>query len=1148
MLHKVSLADKYDLSRARAYISGIEALVRLPLLQHQRDLDAGLNTAGFISGYRGSPVGTVDISMTAASKQLAQHNIKFQPGVNEELAATAVWGSQQVQFLPQPKYDGIFAMWYGKGPGVDRSMDVVKHANAFGTAPNGGVLMVVGDDHACKSSTVPHQSEHMLIGAAVPVLNPADVQDVLDFGLYGWALSRYSGCWVGLKAITENMDSAISADLSPERVAICVPANFDMPPGGLNAQWPTTPLKQEQLLHRYRIYAARAFAYANHLNKVILDTPKPRLGIVTSGKSHLDVMEALRDLGIDTKVAASIGIRIYKVGMSWPLEPIATHEFARGLKEILVIEEKRSVIEDQITGQLYNWPVAERPTVIGEFDENGDLLVTNLGELNPAMVASIIGKRIGKFYQSPEIQKRLAFLEAKRMRLKRLPAAIRAPYFCSGCPHNTSTRVPEGSIAHAGIGCHYMVKWMHRNTELFTQMGGEGASWIGQAAFTEVKHTFQNIGDGTYFHSGILAIRAAIASGVNITYKILYNDAVAMTGGQAVDGNLGLAQIVAQVRAEGVQRIAVVTQELKQARNKLSGFSDIALHPRKYFEQLQHQMREVKGTSVIVFDQACASKQRRLRKRGLIPASTTRAFINSAVCEGCGDCSAKSNCLSIIPQKTELGLKRQIDQNACNQDLTCVDGFCPSFVTVIGGERKTPTVSTKTAVLEIVLTEPSLPAIELPYNVLVTGIGGTGVLTVASILAMAAHIEGKGCSTLNQTGLAQKFGAVVSHVKIANAQQQIQAVRIADGDADLLLGCDLVVAASADSVARLSPQRSQAIINSHENATADFIHDKDYSFPTDRLKQAIVTETSADKVKFIDATRIATALLGDSIASNLFLLGVAFQKGFIPVSSAAIAQAITLNGVAVELNKSAFLWGRRAAVNLDAVLSQIQNSNQDWQPLTEPQQIISWRYNFLIKYQNRKWAQKYRALVDQAQAAEADGVAAEFTLAVARNAFRLMSYKDEYEVARLYCDGSFKQALQQNFAGQFSLNFHLAAPIFAKINKFDGLPVKRVMPGFTMLLFKLLARLSFLRGTKLDFFGKQPARIQERALIQNYFMLVAALIGQINNADYHKIVEIAELASMIKGFGHIKQANVARYEIALDRLRKKTESATQPQL
>ena len=1140
MLRNVSLEDKYDLAKDRAYITGIEALVRLPLLQHQKDLEAGLNTAGFVSGYRGSPVGTVDQAMWRAREHLTEHNIEFRPGVNEDLAATAVWGTQQVHLLPNPKYDGVFAMWYGKGPGVDRSMDVIKHANAFGTTANGGVLVIAGDDHACKSSTVPHQSDHNFIGAAVPVLNPANVQDVLDYGLFGWALSRYSGCWVGLKAITENMDSAISADLSPDRIQVCVPADFEMPDGGLNAQWPTTPLEQERLLHKYRIYAARSFAYANGLNQVALDSPNPRLGIVTTGKSYLDVLEALRDLGIDRDTASDIGLRIYKVGMSWPLEPIATHEFARGLSEILVVEEKRSILEDQITGQLYNWPVADRPRVVGEFDEDGNDLVTNLSELTPAMVARAIGSRVLEFYDSPSIRERLAFLDAKEARLKRAPAPMtRTPYFCSGCPHNTSTRVPEGSVGLAGIGCHYMVKWMDRNTELFTQMGGEGASWIGQAPFTETKHVFQNLGDGTYFHSGILAIRAAVAAGVNITYKILYNDAVAMTGGQPVDGSLTLGQVVAQVKAEGVKRIAVVGEDIERARSQLGSIRDVSLHPKRDFDQLQEEMREVEGTSVIVFDQTCASEKRRRRKRGLMPDSDTRVYINPDVCEGCGDCSTKSNCLSVIPKKTELGLKRQIDQNACNKDFSCLEGFCPSFVTVTGGELKKPIAEPHRAELEIVLSDPVLPALERPWNVLVTGIGGTGVLTVGSVLAMAAHIEGKGCATLNQTGLAQKFGSVVSHVKVARRQEDIHAVRIADGDADLLLGCDLVVSAGNESLARLHPERSHAIVNSYETATADFIHNEDYQFPVAQLRKSICVETGDEKAEFVDATRIARDLLGDTIASNMFLLGFAYQRGLIPVSSEAINQAIELNGVALRLNKSAFLWGRRAAVNIDAVLNQIGDDKSVRTALTATQDIIDWRFDYLVKYQNKAWADRYLTLVNAVRQIEPEGGDEALTIAVAKNAFRLMSYKDEYEVARLYSDGTFMDSLRAQFDGEFKIHFHLAPPFLAKLNTFTGLPMKRKLPGATLTLFKLLARLKGLRGTRFDPFGRTEERRMERTLIGDYHDLVHYLLSEVNPGNYEKVVEIAALAGKIKGFGHIKMANIERYRAQLSRLKKK---------
>ncbi len=1135
ILKNISLDDKYALDAARAYMTGIEALVRLPILQHQRDLDEGLNTAGFVSGYRGSPVGTVDLSMWKAKAWLDKHQIHFHPGVNEDLAATSVWGTQQTHLLPGAKHDGVFAMWYGKGPGVDRSMDVIKHANMFGTTKYGGVLAVAGDDHACKSSTVPHQSEHMFIGAGVPVLNPANVQDVLDYGIYGWALSRYSGCWVGLKAITENMDSAISADIDPNRIQIIHPDSFEEPIGGLNAQWPTTPLEQERLLQTYRIYAARAFAYANNLNQIMLDSDNPRLGIVTSGKSYLDVMEALKDLGIDQVIASEIGIRIYKVGMSWPLEPIATHEFAKGLKEILVVEEKRSVLEDQITGQLYNWPVTERPVVVGEFDEEGRSLLTNLGELTPAAIARVIGKRIIRYYDSDTMRKRLEFLDAKERRLSRPRKTLtRTPYFCSGCPHNTSTRVPDGSVGMAGIGCHYMVTWMDRNTETFTQMGGEGATWIGQAPFTETQHVFQNLGDGTYFHSGILAIRATIAAGVNITYKLLFNDAVAMTGGQPIDGTLTLAGVVAQLQAEGIKRIAVVSEDLDKAKSELSDLTDLSFHHRSGFDQLQLEMREVKGTSLIVYDQTCASEKRRRRKRGLMPESPTRVFINPDVCEGCGDCSTKSNCLSILPKKTELGTKRQIDQNACNRDSSCLDGFCPSFVTVTGATPRKP-VGVESGDFDLQLPEPTLPKLGQPWNILVTGIGGTGVLTVGSLLAMAAHIEGKGCSTLNQTGLAQKFGAVVSHVRIAKAQEEIHAVRIPAGDADLLLGCDLVVSATSDAVARLDPERSHSVVNSFEAPTAEFIHNKEYRFPAQQMQELIREETGPEKTQFVNATKIARELLGDSIGSNLFLMGFAYQNGLIPVSAEAIHHAIELNNVAIEFNQRAFLWGRRAAVDLAAVVEKAGTDLNKHKPLTDIDEIIDWRANYLLDYQNQAYADKYRALVEQVRQFEGRFCAEsldqaepdhDLTEAVARNYFKLMAYKDEYEVARLYSDGEFLKKLEEQFVDADKIKFHLAPPLLSLKDSLTGHLVKREYPGFTLKWFAIIARLKFFRGTWFDLFGKSEERRLERQLIVDYESDLARLLSEITPDNFASAVEIARLPEAIKGFGHVKATSV----------------------
>jgi indolepyruvate ferredoxin oxidoreductase len=1124
----ISLDDKYALDATRAYMTGIEALVRLPMLQQQRDQRRGLNTAAFISGYRGSPLGGVDQAMWKARPWLDQHKVHFQPGVNEDLAATAVWGSQQTNLFAGAKYDGVFGMWYGKGPGVDRSMDVIKHANAFGTSRYGGVLAVAGDDHACKSSTLPHQSEHMFIGASVPVLSPSNVQEVLDLGVYGWELSRYSGCWVALKAITENMDSAISADIDSNRIDIVIPDEFSLPEDGVHARWPDKPLEQELRLNKYKIYAAREFARVNGLNKIVLDSPRARFGIVTSGKAYLDVMQALEDMGITTGVAAEIGLRVYKVGMSWPLEPRTTHDFAEGLEEILVVEEKRSIIEDQLTGQLYNSPVAARPRVVGEFDEQGRELVTNLSELTPAMVALAIAGRIGRFYQSETMQQRVSWIQQKELSLAKPREVIeRVPHFCSGCPHNTSTRVPEGSHALGGIGCHYMATWMpDRDTHTFTQMGGEGATWIGQAPFTATEHVFQNLGDGTYFHSGIMAVRAAVSAGVNITYKILYNDAVAMTGGQPIDGTLQVEDLLYQLRGEGVRRLALVSDEPGRWRGRFGGIPGYSLHHREEMDQLQKELREFRGTSVIVYQQTCAAEKRRRRNKGVLEDTAKRLFINDAVCEGCGDCSVQSNCLSITPKQTGLGRKRQIDQSACNKDYSCVRGFCPSFVTVIGGELKKPSAGAVAAdILFDPLPEPVLPSLERPWNTVVTGVGGTGVLTITALVAMAAHIEGKGCATMNQTGLAQKFGAVVSHVRVSRQQDEIKAVRIPAGEADLLLGCDLVVSSTYEAMAKVASGRTHAVVNEAEVPTAAFVRDPDAIFPTAAMKDKIVAETGQGSCHFIDSTRVATALMGDAIASNLFMLGLAWQRGLVPVSARALERAIELNAVAVEFNKRAFLWGRRCADQPDKVLQLLQPETGEPTPLTLDQ-LIQDREQRLVRYQNPAYARRYRQQVERIGALDPRaGEAGSLAMVAARQLYRLMAYKDEYEVARLYSDGEFRRKLEARFEGDFELRFNLAPPLLSKRDPHTGELLKREYGPWMMRAFELLAGLRFLRGSALDPFGYTAERKQERADIDDYCRLLETLVAGLDGSNYDLALELARGHEKLRGFGHIKDRN-----------------------
>src|SRR5688572_4837861 len=835
----VSLEDKYTLPSGRIYLSGVQALVRLAMVQRSRDLAAGLNTAGFISGYRGSPLGGFDQSLWKARKHLKDHHIHFTPGVNEELAVTAVWGSQQVGLFEGARYDGVFAMWYGKGPGVDRAGDAMKHANAAGSSKHGGVLMLAGDDHACKSSTLPHQSEHAFDAAMIPVLYPTGVQEIIELGLHGFAMSRYSGCYVAFKVVSETVDASASITLDPDSPRIVLPTDFQIPADGVNIRWPDAPMAQELRLQQHKVYAALAYARANRPNPVTIDSTRPRLGIIAAGKSYLDVLQALEDLGIDNKVASEIGIRLYRVAMPWPLEPNGVREFAQGLEEILVVEEKRQLIEYQLKEQLYNWRDDVRPRVIGKYDEHGEWeversewLLPAAGELTPAMVARVIARRIAKFHTSPIIEARLKFIEAKETELARPRDKVaRIPYFCSGCPHNTSTRVPEGSKALAGIGCHYMAIWIRpEETMTFTQMGGEGVPWVGVSPFSETKHVFANLGDGTYFHSGSLAIRQAAASGVNITYKILFNDAVAMTGGQPVDGQLNVPMITRQVLSEGARRVVVMTDEPE----KYATVSDLAagttVHHREDLDAVQRELREVKGVSVLVYDQTCAAEKRRRRKRGTFPDPQKRVVINELVCEGCGDCSVKSNCLSVVPVETEFGRKRAIDQSSCNKDYSCTNGFCPSFVTVEGGtlrKRVTPASGkgspgqAPSGAQFPALPEPSLPSLDKPYGILVTGVGGTGVVTIGALLGMAAHLEGKGGAVLDMTGLAQKGGSVYSHIRIAPKPEDIHAVRIAAGDARLVIGCDMIVAASDEAIAKMRAGHTRAVVNADVAPTGE---------------------------------------------------------------------------------------------------------------------------------------------------------------------------------------------------------------------------------------------------------------------------------------------------------------------------------------
>ncbi len=1146
-MHAITLDDKYTATSGRVYMTGVQALVRLTLMQRLRDQTAGLNTGGFVSGYRGSPLGRLDEALWKAEQHLEANHIKFVPGVNEELAATAVWGTQQVNLIGPSDYDGVFAMWYGKGPGVDRCGDVFKHMNFAGTAKHGGVLLVAGDDHGAYSSTLPHQSDHLFAASMIPVLYPCNVQEYLELGLHGFAMSRFSGCAVAFKALADTVESSASVDADPFALQIKLPADFVMPQGGLNSRLLNGLLsaqarQQEILMQDYKIYAAIAYARENKLNRITIDSPRARLGIVASGKSYMDVLEALEELGITEQNAGEIGIRLFKVGMPWPLEPDGVREFARGLEEILVVEEKRQVVEYQIKEQLYNWQSDVRPRVIGKFDEHGEWahprgqwLLPPKGDFSVAQIAQVIAGRVGRFHQSDLIKARLAFLQAKDAVLsKAVNTPVRPAYYCSGCPHNRSTKVPDGSIALAGIGCHVMATFIYpEHTQSTTQMGGEGLPWIGQAPFSKLDHVFANLGDGTYFHSGHLAIRAAVAANVNITYKILYNDAVAMTGGQPIDGTLTVPIIAQQMAAEGVKRIALVTEDLSRYQDRAQLPAFVTLHDRTALESVQLELREVRGVSVLIYDQTCAAEKRRRRKKAEYPQAPARVFINELVCEGCGDCGVKSNCVSLLPLETEFGRKRSIDQSACNQDYSCIEGFCPSFVTLEGAQlRKSKSGLSAPNDDFPALPEPQSTTLDgRPYNILITGIGGTGVITIGALLGMAAHLEGKGVSVLDMTGMSQKNGSVTSHVRIAPEPMAIHAQRIATGEANLILGCDMLTAGAQETIAKTRPGVTVAIINTHEQPPGNFAQQPDWQFPTETVR-ALIDESVASRAHFVDATRLATALLGDAIASNLFMLGFAFQQGLVPLSFAALERAIELNGVAIDMNKSAFLWGRRAAVDL----ARIERVATPSSPVVVqmPQSLdtlVRRRVEFLNDYQNVAYATRYATLVEKTREAEAklhksDALAK----AVAKSLFKLMAYKDEYEVARLYTDGRFQQQLKATFAGDYKLKFHLAPPMIAKRDA-NGHLRKASYGAWMLPAFKLVAKLKFLRGGAFDIFGKTEERRMERQLIDEYQASIEALLPRLSDENLKSALELAKLPEKIRGFGHVKLDNLQKVRV-----------------
>ena len=1163
-LENVTLDDKYSLDVGRAFMSGVQALVKLPMLQRQRDALQGKNTAGFISGYRGSPLGTYDQALWKAKKYLHAQNIVFQPGVNEELAATALWGTQQLGFAPagSNKFDGVFGIWYGKGPGVDRCADVFKHANMAGTTPWGGVLAVAGDDHVAKSSTAAHQSDHIFKACGTPVFFPASVQDILDLGVHAFAMSRFSGIWSGMKTIQEIVESSATAVIDPERVKIVLP-DFEMPAGGVHIRWPDDALSQEARLFDFKWYAALAYIRANRLNHNVLQGPNDRFGLIASGKAYNDTRQALLDLGLDDDTCRRIGIRLHKVTVVWPLEAQATREFATGLQEILVVEEKRQVIEYQLKEELYNWRSDVRPVVLGKFNEadegGGEWSVPNPrastllranADLNPSLIAKAIAQRLLKLGVDADVASRinaqLAIITAKEQAMSvSVVTADRQPWFCSGCPHNTSTKVPEGSRAMAGIGCHFMSLWMDRSTAGFTQMGGEGTPWVGQQPFVNDQHIFANIGDGTYFHSGILAVRQSVAAGVNITYKILYNDAVAMTGGQPIgersEGHTTL-QIAQSMRAEGAKRIAIVTDE-PEKYDGADLVADVNVYHRTLLDQVQREMREVKGCSVIIYDQTCATEKRRRRKRGTMVDPAVRVLINDLVCEGCGDCGVQSNCLSVEPLETEFGRKRTINQNTCNKDVSCLKGFCPSFVTVEGGQlkKKAKGVS-RIALPEIELPLPTLPKTQHAWGTVVAGVGGTGVITIGQLLGMAAHIEGKGIVTQDSAGLAQKGGATWSHVLIADDQESIRTTRVSMAAADLIIGCDPIVSAGKETLQRMLQGRTHVALNAYSTPTAAFVKNANWQNPAEQCAADIANAVGLEGLSAFDANRVSTQVLGDTIYINPMLLGFAWQKGWVPLGHEALMRAIELNDVAVAQNIAAFEWGRHCAHHwnvVDALLAPAQVIQ-----FHKPQGVdalVAKRVAFLTDYQNASYAKRYSDVVLRVKAAEAAFHKTSLSEAVARNLFKLMAYKDEYEVARLHTNTAFLQKIGDMFEGDYTVNYHLAPPIISKTNEKGELQKQKFGP-LMLTGFKLLKHFKVLRGTPLDIFGNTEEREMERALIGEYVASIEEVLAKLNADNHALALEIANLPDAVKGFGHVKARNVVAVRSKWDGLMEKWRS------
>jgi len=1151
------LDDNMRRETGRIFITGTQALLRMMIMQKRMDERHGLHTAGFISGYRGSPLGAVDQEAWRIAPLLKEAAIEFLPAINEDLGATAVLGSQQVESDPTRTVEGVFAMWYGKGPGVDRSGDALKHGNVYGSSPHGGVLVVLGDDHGCVSSSMPHQSEQALMAWHMPVVNPANIEEYFEFGLYGWALSRFSGNWVGFKAISETVEGGAVVEL-PEPRDFNVPTDYLYPPGGLHYRWPDLPsLALEQRLAA-KLNAVQAFAKVNSIDKLVVKAPQAKLGIISAGKAYLDLLEALQRMGVSFDLLEQLGIRLYKPGMTYPLERTRLFSFAEGLEQILVVEEKGPVIEDQLKGLLYNLPAASRPVILGKTDAQGEALLSSLGELRPSRIAPALIRWLAPLLPQLGLERQLPSFCAADLLSNSADAVKRTPYFCSGCPHNTSTKLPEGSRALAGIGCHFMATWMERDTFNLTQMGGEGVTWVAASRFVKAPHVFQNLGDGTYYHSGYLAVRQAIAANTNITYKILYNDAVAMTGGQPVDGGLSVPQIAQQVVSEGAARVVVVTDDVARYAGVVLP-AGVPVRPREELDVVQRELRETQGVTVLIYDQTCAAEKRRRRKQNkpgktVFPDPARRMMINPAVCEGCGDCGTQSNCLSILPLETDLGRKRQIEQSSCNKDYSCVEGFCPSFVSVLGGALKKPAAAQITLQqLEDMLAAHPLPpayGFAKPFEMLVAGIGGTGVVTLGALITMAAHLEGKGASALDFMGFAQKGGAVMSHVRVAASPALLNQVRIDLQQADALLACDLVVAAMPDALSVMRHGHTQVVANERETPTAEFTRNPDADINKDGLLAKLRHGAGDGNVFGINPADLALRALGEQITANIVMLGYAWQRGLVPVGLPAMMRAIELNGVAIDLNKRAFMLGRLAAADMGAVdrLAQPRQVIQFAQPKSL-EDMIALRVQLLTDYQDRQYAERYVALVRLVEqkelALEGEGSKLALSKAVARSLYKAMAYKDEYEVARLHADPAFREQIAAQFDGDFTLQFHMAPPLLPKRKPGTDIPAKRTFGAWMLPAMGMLAKLKGLRGTRLDVFGYTEERRTERAWRDQVMALAEELANGLTADNKPVALKLAQAAEKVRGFGHVKLANLEKAQQELEALRPQLHAKSQ---